>query len=164
MLHQFVLLSHNLRQPLRLPLRAAGERQRGSSSAGRSASARRLHSGDTRQAGLVQDDQPVLVAGQCRVQELTGEQPAGVGEHDEGDAELAALGPMHGQAVGQRYRERPSEACGTRLSVEGMAAWRRSWPQAAATSWPFSLRTVTGTARRRSACTKACTRGQGPSY
>ena len=50
---------------------------------------------------LVQDDQPVPVAGQRRVQELAGEQPAGIGEHDEGDAELAALGLVHRQAVGQ---------------------------------------------------------------
>ena len=58
----------------------------------------------------------------------------------------------------QHYRAGRFGACYRRLSVEGVAAWRRSWPQAAATSWPFSLRTVTGTARRRSACTKACTR------
>ena len=36
--------------------------------------------------------------------ELAGEQPAGVGEHDEGDAELAALGLVHRQAVGQLER------------------------------------------------------------
>lgn len=68
---------------------------------------------------LVQDDQTVLVAGHRRVQELAGEQPAGVREHDESDAELAALGLVHGQAVGQRgagsgskCRSRPGRARG----------------------------------------------------
>ena len=43
-------------------------------------------------------------AAQCRVQELAGEQPAGIGEHDEGDAELAALGHVHRQPIGQLER------------------------------------------------------------
>ena len=53
---------------------------------------------------LVQDDESVLVPGQRRVQELTGEQPAGVGQDHEGDAELAALGLVHRQAVRQLER------------------------------------------------------------
>ena len=44
------------------------------------------------------------MAGQRRIQELAGGQPAEVGEHDEGDAEFVALGPMHRQAVGQLER------------------------------------------------------------
>ena len=60
---------------------------------------------------LPQDDQLVLVVGQRRIQELAGEQQAGVGEYDEGDAELAALDFVHRQAVGLVVGTRQKSSC-----------------------------------------------------
>ena len=53
---------------------------------------------------LVEDYELVLVTGERRVQQLAGEQPTRVGEHDEGFVELAALGLVYRQAVGQLER------------------------------------------------------------
>ena len=53
---------------------------------------------------LVQDDQPVMVAVSAVYKSSLERSRQGVGEHDEGGAELAALGLVHRQAVGQLER------------------------------------------------------------